>query len=536
MFDYESLFETMPTARLIVRPDCQQDYIVERMNKKAAGYFGVDVSSGKNLTLLDLFDPDNANQLLQALEVALRKKTRVTIQTLPTAPELEEHIPGFWITPILDDEENVTYLDIVGRSSMTGQKVLQDERDDALILLTSIFDMSEISIVVTDAHHKIVRVNESFSRLFGWELDELLDCDFSAFVPPGNAKQLKELRQELEEESHAASSIQRGSGEMTILHQDGQVADVLYTNSNLKLSQGRIFQVITMIDITTHKAMEWSLRRAKNQADAANRSKSAFLANMSHELRTPLNAIIGFSEMMMKEVFGPLGKEPQGQEKYAEYMEDVHGSAKHLLGIINEVLDMSKIESGRVELQEELINVPVLIDDVSRMMAAKAFGSQLHITHHIEEDLPLLLADLRMVRQMLMNLMSNAIKYSHSGGAVEVRAALYDNPLDEGGGCQSLYISVIDSGIGIAKNRIREALEPFVQVSDPVLTKRFEGTGLGLPLVKAMMDMHQGSLKLHSGVNAGTKAIIRFPVQRLRNVEDHYNSAILGNSAIELAG
>ena len=276
---------------------------------------------------------------------------------------------------------------------------------------------------------------------------------------------------------------------------------MLYTNSNLKLSQGRIFQVITMIDITAHKAMEWSLRRAKNQADAANRSKSAFLANMSHELRTPLNAIIGFSEMMMKEIFGPLGKDPQGQEKYAEYMEDVHGSARHLLGIINEVLDMSKIESGRVELQEELINISVLIDDVSRMMAAKAFGSQIHITHHIEEDLPLLLGDPRMARQMLMNLMSNAIKYSHKGSTIEVHAILRGSPLDDGQRLQSLYISVIDSGIGIAKNRLREALEPFVQVSDPVLTKRFEGTGLGLPLVKAMMDMHQGSLKLYSEIS-----------------------------------
>jgi signal transduction histidine kinase len=276
----------------------------------------------------------------------------------------------------------------------------------------------------------------------------------------------------------------------------------LFTTAALELSNGRRFQVTTVMDISLRKQMELSLRLAKEQADSANQAKSTFLANMSHELRTPLNAILGFSEMMMKETFGPLGN-----KKYSEYLGDIHLSARHLLEIINEVLDMSKIEAGRLELDEDIFDVVQLMQAVVRMMDSRAFSGGLKIRHFAAADLPPLYADPRLVRQILINLVGNAVKYSNPGGTIEIRAVIADD-----GGMQLI---VTDQGIGIPKDRIKDALEPFGQVSKPVETRGIQGTGLGLPLAKAMAELHGGTLSLESEVGFGTVVTVDLPSLRV---------------------
>ncbi len=242
------------------------------------------------------------------------------------------------------------------------------------------------------------------------------------------------------------------------------------------------------------------MKKAREYAESANRAKTAFLANMSHELRTPLNAIIGFSEMMMKETFGKLGN-----DRYKEYLGDIHLSARHLLEIINEVLDMSKIEAGRVELDEEKFNVSHLIAAVTRMMASRAFSAGLKLDEKVEDGLPALQADPRLIRQILINLVGNAVKYSDTGGTVTVTAKLTPRG--------AMQLIVDDTGIGIPRDRIKDALEPFGQVSKP--SDNRGGTGLGLPLAKAMAELHGGTLELQSEFGKGTRVIIELPPERV---------------------
>ena len=243
------------------------------------------------------------------------------------------------------------------------------------------------------------------------------------------------------------------------------------------------------------------LKQANLELAAANRSKSEFLANMSHELRTPLNAIIGFSQLML----GMQETSPVS-DKYREYTNAIHDSGTHLLQIINDVLDLAKIEAGKPELHEETLDLGKLIESCACLIRSKADQSDLELSIDAPEDLPRLRADERKVKQILINLLSNAVKFTPAGGKIAVRARVAD------GG--RLEIDVADNGVGIAPNDLDMVLSPFAQV-DSGLDRRFEGTGLGLPLSRAMAELHGGELTLKSTLGRGTTVTIHFPPRRL---------------------
>jgi PAS domain S-box-containing protein len=266
-------------------------------------------------------------------------------------------------------------------------------------------------------------------------------------------------------------------------------------------SDGAIVSIHT--DITAAKQREEALRNAKNAAEAASRAKSAFLANVSHELRTPLNAIIGFSEMMRDKVLGPIGN-PQ----YEGYVESVVDSAHHLLGLINDILDVAKAEAGKLELEETEVDLASVFASVERLVRDQAHRRQLRLTVASPESLPLLHADERRLKQILINLLSNAIKFTEPGGSVEALAGL-----DPDG---QLSVAVSDTGIGIAPEDIPEALAPFGQV-DNRLSRKFLGTGLGLPLTRALVELHGGNLVLASAPGVGTTVTVRFPAVRVKH-------------------
>jgi signal transduction histidine kinase len=254
------------------------------------------------------------------------------------------------------------------------------------------------------------------------------------------------------------------------------------------------------------KRAEALLIESKESAEAASRAKSEFLANMSHELRTPLNAIIGFSEILQMETLGPLG-----HTSYADYVRDIHDSGVHLLNIINEILDLSKIEVGRLTLNDAPMDVVAVVVACLRIVRERASTAGIRLVDDVMQGLPHLHADERMIKQVLLNLLSNAIKFTLRGGSVTVTAGLDD--LD------ALFIRVTDTGIGIAPGDIPKAMQPFMQI-DNSLQRKYSGTGLGLPLAKSMTELHGGKLVLESTVDVGTTITVQFPAERTTRLMD----------------
>jgi signal transduction histidine kinase len=256
--------------------------------------------------------------------------------------------------------------------------------------------------------------------------------------------------------------------------------------------------VVTLYsDITAHKRAEAEMERARLQAEAANRSKSDFLANMSHELRTPLNAIIGFSEAIAHGLLGPITDPRQ-----IEYIKDIHASGLLLLSIINQVLDMSKIEAGMLQLAHDAVRVGRLVDDAVRIVREQASARKLDLLVELPDRDLLLIGDKRTLKQVLLNLLSNAIKFSHEGGRIEIRA----REAPDG----AVVIEVRDYGIGMTPEEAGRALQPFGQASS-VTTRTYGGTGLGLPIAKGLIEAHRGTLILDTSPGHGTTVRITLP-------------------------
>jgi signal transduction histidine kinase len=244
------------------------------------------------------------------------------------------------------------------------------------------------------------------------------------------------------------------------------------------------------------------MRALLDEAEAANRAKSEFLAVMSHELRTPLNAILGFSEMFMQQLMGPLGS-----PKYMEYAGDIHDSGQHLLAIINDILDLAKAESGKLELSEEPTSLNEIMDATLRMCQHKAIEGRVELEYEGQENAPHVVVDPRLFRQVALNLVSNAVKFTPSGGRVKIDMRI--------SAATGVTLLVKDTGIGIAAQDIDRVLRPFEQV-ESALSRRHGGTGLGLPYSKKVIEIHGGKLILASQVGMGTTVRVELPASRVR--------------------
>jgi PAS domain S-box-containing protein len=253
-------------------------------------------------------------------------------------------------------------------------------------------------------------------------------------------------------------------------------------------------------DVTEQRRMQARLREARDAAQAADRAKSTFLACMSHELRTPLNAIIGFSDLLQSETFGPLGS-----DQYMEYAADIHRSGHHLLELVNDLLDMARIEVGMVNLQEDAMDIATLIREVVQL----ASGSVPEATYDFDIRVPasaqMMIADRRRMKQMLINLIGNAVKFTPHGGRIRIAVSEGD---------QHMLIAISDTGIGIPPEKIGELCQPFSQIESGA-SRRYEGSGMGLFITRALAERHGGDLKIASRLGEGTTITIRLPADRL---------------------
>ena len=251
-------------------------------------------------------------------------------------------------------------------------------------------------------------------------------------------------------------------------------------------------------DIAARKAQEDQILKARDLAESANKAKTQFLANMSHELRTPLNAIIGFSEILDRELFGRIG-----EERYREYAHLIHESGEHLLSVVNEILDMSKIEAGKFDIVAEPFKVPSLVHSCCEIMRHQSGKKSIELRMEMEDELPELLADKRACKQILLNLLANAVKFTEEGGCVEVSARRLDSNIE---------IVVADNGIGISEQDIPKLGNPFVQ-AESSYDRSYEGAGLGLSVVKGLVRLHGGTLDIESVLGEGTKVSIVLPIE-----------------------
>lgn len=252
-------------------------------------------------------------------------------------------------------------------------------------------------------------------------------------------------------------------------------------------------------DVTELLKHERELNEAKEQAEAGNRAKSEFIAHVSHELRTPLNAIIGFSEMMMQKIFGPLGN-----EKYDEYADVINSAGRHLLDQINQVLDLSKIDAGKITLEFEDVNIEEITEYVASLVEPQLKARAHSLKIDIPKDFPMLHADKTVMTQVLMNLLSNAIKFTPEKGLIEVTAKVEDD---------KILIIVDDNGIGIEEDMLNKVIDPFVQIRS-ALTRSEQGTGLGLSIVASLIEHHGGDINLDSEIHKGTTVTVTFPASR----------------------
>lgn len=340
-------------------------------------------------------------------------------------------------------------------------------------------------------------VNPAMARILGYDgPEEILMAIKNANIDVyGNARDRENFVKKLE----SGGSI--SNNETQVLRKDGSK---IWVNENVRVVRddhgGVLYYEGSLEDITARKGADLALREAKIHSDLANRAKSEFLANMSHELRTPLNAIIGFSEMIKNEVFGPVE-----QKAYWEYSRDINESGVKLLNVINEILDISRIEAGERQLNEGIVDFPNVLESCLDLLGGKIDAKNLHVTNTLQ-NVPGIIGEEIAIKQIVVNLLSNAVKFTESGGRITI-----SSEMDAEGRVQ---ISFTDTGIGLDEKEIEKALSPFGQ-GDNALGRSGSGTGLGLTLVDALLKLHGGELELFSQKGIGTTVTIIFPADRV---------------------
>lgn len=401
-----------------------------------------------------------------------------------------------------------------------------------------ILDIAADAIISTDGDGRIQLFNQGAEAVFGYTASELIGQPMEVLLPvrfrevhrrhiedfgrSGDRSRLMGARAGIvglrkdgtEFPARAAISkfAQGGESVFTVMLHD--ITDLMRAEDALHESRLALQERVAVLEDAQRRLEEQGadlvrladdLHVARDEANTANRAKSEFLAAMSHELRTPLNAIMGFSEIIENEMLGPMGN-----AKYLDYVTDIHGSAQHLLELINDILDLSKIESGSDELLEAYVEVPEIVQSVLKLVKQRAHEHGVGLELDVPDALEMLCVDKRKLKQILVNLLANAVKFTDAGGKVALKVWCDTT--------SGFVFEIADTGIGMAPEDIPKALSKFGQIGSDT-GRRQEGTGLGLPLSRALVEQHGGSLELVSAVGVGTTVTVRLPAGRvMRNV------------------
>ncbi|HKS85255.1 MAG TPA: ATP-binding protein [Pseudolabrys sp.] len=461
-----------------------------------------------------LVHPDDVRLYDLAVELA---ETTTTTTTIDHAFRMR-HASGHWVwlraRCELARQPGEPGLHLIGIAvDITEQKSLVEKTVAADMRLRDAIETIPEAFVLWDAENRLVLCNSNFQELHNLSDEAItVGASYESVVAAGSKPVVR---------NKIVSAGPRAPGARTFEAQledgrwlqiserrtkDGGYVSVGTDITALKTheeklidSEKRLMASVTDLRASQRRSAELAEKYAeeKTRAEEANQAKSKFLANMSHELRTPLNAIIGFSEIMESGMFGPLGA-----EKYHEYCSDIRDSGQYLLEVINDILDMSKIEAGRLRLDFEDLNLDTLFNEAIRVVAARAHDKQLRLVSRISPQLKLR-ADRRAFKQIVLNLLSNAVKFTPAHGRVTVRGR-------STGRCVTLAIA--DTGIGIAKEALSRLGRPFEQVESQ-LTKVHQGSGLGLAIAKSLVELHGGQMRIRSTLGKGTLVVVRLPLE-----------------------
>jgi len=342
-------------------------------------------------------------------------------------------------------------------------------------------------IFILDVEGRIITANSAVGKILDIGLDEVIGTNFGRFLAPESIANARE---------NHTNTLDKGSYLSTykVISSKGEEVWIEALGNKITFNN-RPANIVLIRDITLRKKAEESLINAKMAAEAANRTKSEFLTNVSHELRTPLNSIIGFSDLLKEEIAGPLNEK---QSKYAQF---ISLSGKNLLNIINDILDLAKVEAGKEELKKENLSVYESVSRAISMILPQTLEKNITLTYKSESKTIYVYADMSKLHQIIYNLLSNAVKFTPAGGSIEVFSRKESD---------SVFITVKDTGIGISEEDREGIFKPFVQI-DSSLNRAFEGTGLGLALVKKYVEMHSGNIRVESKIGEGSSFIIELP-------------------------
>jgi PAS domain S-box-containing protein len=435
------------------------------------------------------------HELSRKLTQRLAGANAATRGDAAAASPIEGHGPVVGVPPEARTEGEPTPARVAVVSASGASKPSLAQIDQAG--LGAILDTATDGVVLLDRAGLVVSANRGAEALFGYGADELTGRALSDLLAPESAEAAYDPLEGVLRD-RAAGAFRSGR-EVVGRLRDGGPLHLFMTVG--RIGEGTDTLCVAFRDITRWKRAEAELTQAKRQAERASSAKSDFLARVSHEIRTPLNAIIGFSEVMMEERFGAVGN-----ERYREYLKDIHASGGHLLSLINDLLDLSKIEAGKLELTFANVSLNDLTQQCVAIMQPQANRERVIIRTSLPPTLPQVVADARSVRQIVLNLLSNSIKFTHAGGQVIVSTALNDNG--------EVALRVRDTGIGMSEQDLVTALEPFRQLATSV-REISAGTGLGLPLTKALAEANRASFIIKSAPKAGTLVEIAFPPSRV---------------------